>query len=380
MSIVDNSQNPVTIEGSIAEACLQESARYRTGDVTRTEATMNIITQINKSSIQDKKVLEDTTRIYLLMLDRDNAEIERNIGTGAAPPAQDPTTHQPSAAATGSRPQRKRKNSGTDSDDSDGGDGFDEKELPWYDEEKEMEGRLPASVLETRKRALQYNRHFKKTKLALLTSLQRPEFPESEWDNVLRNRVVDLDKVLTHLTIARNYDVTEIQVGSTRFRTGETPTLRVVSDHGTWLEVWSRVTEATVTLYPNRREELNQYRAIISRFFLAGDAFRVIVFDAAVRSRVAARSDLLLTDVGAFQDLVVTHLHNGYGVAEFKQREREINGGGKEPKKRVQEICNRFNLGSCPFSDASCRYRHVCRTCRRSGHKQGDMECDKKAK
>ena len=32
------------------------------------------------------------------------------------------------------------------------------------------------------------------------------------------------------------------------------------------------------------------------------------------------------------------------------------------------EPCRRFNKGSCPFTEAHCRYRHVCRQCLGGGH------------
>jgi len=32
------------------------------------------------------------------------------------------------------------------------------------------------------------------------------------------------------------------------------------------------------------------------------------------------------------------------------------------------EPCRRFNRGVCPFTEAHCRYRHVCRQCLSAGH------------
>ena len=36
------------------------------------------------------------------------------------------------------------------------------------------------------------------------------------------------------------------------------------------------------------------------------------------------------------------------------------------------EPCWRFNRGVCPFAEARCRYRHVCRQCLSAGHMARD--------
>jgi hypothetical protein len=96
---------------------------------------------------------------------------------------------------------------------------------------------------------------------------------------------------------------------------------------------------------------------------------RVIHFDKALRLRVSQRRDLLLTDHASFTDLSLLWLQNGGGSSRLPRDETPRSSRrSTSPSKPRREACRRFNAGTCPNSQSSCDYAHVCSKCRATGH------------
>ncbi|GJJ15653.1 hypothetical protein Clacol_009931 [Clathrus columnatus] len=228
--------NPnATLEPNIVESYMGECRRHFTEEISRTEAIINILGHIGGST-RGEGIRNLSLRSHLGVLDQNEdarrRETEQNRSQG--PPIQrlleqtigsTPQEQEVGAGGEanvdsrlGKRPRNRVDDSESDGEGEDEGT-FDESSLPWYRADRMKENELPADVKETRKWALQYSQNFKKVKRSLLTSFKRPEFPESEWDNLLRNRPIDLNRVLGHFTHARNDSATEIQIGSARIRT-----------------------------------------------------------------------------------------------------------------------------------------------------------------
>jgi hypothetical protein len=151
----------------------------------------------------------------------------------------------------------------------------------------------------------------KKAKRSLTNSPICPEFPESEWTNVLAGRAVNLDHVLSgYYSISNNDERTE-HVGEVEIKFGTISPTKVVSTAGDWSIAWNRTSRATTVAFPHRAGELGDYSEYIIGLFGATDILfhdRVIAYDRALRRRVGSRRDLELTDIHKFGDLKQLHM------------------------------------------------------------------------
>ncbi|TDL27793.1 hypothetical protein BD410DRAFT_703684, partial [Rickenella mellea] len=243
----------------------------------------------------------------------------------------------------------------------------DQNSFPWVvaDALRAVDPRLK----ETRELLRAYGSNPKQTLQSIHGSFSRPEFPESEWLNLIKGRAVDLDTVYSafntdHIDTRQTsqYGLVEIS-----FRGG--PPTKTIRDYGSWSMAYDALAEATRFCFPGRREELGKYRDWIMRQFGAiNPSFHgaVIGLDKAIRNRVAQCNDCLLTDDSRFTDLVMSYCNpaglNYKGYSEPR--------GSTNPAKTTKsgEICRRYNEGKCPSDARTCRYRHACGVCKLSGH------------
>ncbi|KAL1739559.1 hypothetical protein HDZ31DRAFT_85844 [Schizophyllum fasciatum] len=209
---------------------------------------------------------------------------------------------------------------------------------------------------------------------SLLNNDGRPQFPESEWENMLNGRAINLDTVASsehsiEIDFKTSEKVGDFELVFTPGSSSATPS-KVVKSHSDYIIAWDRTVAAYEFVFEHRHDELRDYTRHILQLFksfpeeLHG---RVISYDKAVRLRVAARRDLLLTDFSEFSDLHLQWIQNSLQISsqrDSNSRQRAgIASGG-----RRREPCNRWNTGVCPNSAGKCRYAHVCSTCRSNQH------------
>lgn len=215
----------------------------------------------------------------------------------------------------------------------------------------------------------------KGTKRSLINSPSCPEFPDSEWTNVLAGRAINLDAVLTGYYSTSNNDERVEEIGDFEIRFGTVNPTKIVSTAGEWSITWNRSSRAICAAFPHRAGELAQYAEYIIGLFAATDVHfhdRVILFDKAVRRRVGARRDLELTDFNKFFDLRSTHM-DSIGAAVVQRASAATPGKpSATSRKRLSEPCNRWNEGLCTLESTQCRRLHVCSKCLSSGHKNND--------
>ena len=116
----------------------------------------------------------------------------------------------------------------------------------------------------------------------MLNSVQVPQFPDSEWTNLIAGWAVDLDHVLsgTH-TIAHEQHITE-QVGGIQVSTGSRKPSKTVKTHGDWVIAWNNASEVIVHLFEHCHGELNKYTKCINQLFATypvDQHWHVIQFD-----------------------------------------------------------------------------------------------------
>jgi hypothetical protein len=218
-------------------------------------------------------------------------------------------------------------------------------------------------------------------KQSLTNSSNCPEFPDSEWQNVLAGRAVNLDVVFGNYFSVSNNDRRTESVGDIEIRYGTAVPKKYVSNVGDWAIAWGITSTAISYAFPNRTDELNGYgRYILSLFTTTNPLFhdRIIAFDKAVRRRVGSTRKYELSNHQDFADLKLTHMDStGAGICPHAPQPSKPSSSSSKPS-RKNEACNRWNDGACTLSANACRRSHVCNVCKKSGHK--GKECKDREK
>ncbi|KAF5335540.1 hypothetical protein D9611_012160 [Ephemerocybe angulata] len=243
-------------------------------------------------------------------------------------------------------------------------------DMPWYHREQEANLRRP-SCAESQRLIELYAKDPKKVKRWITTSQTAPTgIPESEWDNIIQGRPVNLEHVYgTHhnqVTARKNL----ANFGGGKIDLGVAVQTRKVSTHGDWTIAWGKASQAITFAFEHRRQELADYAEFMQGEFGARHpAFhdRVIGFDIAIRNEVCGGTAILLTDFERFQRHR-TAILAADGIFAPSLDRYALGKGGGSTKTRSNETCMRFNTkDGCP-NGRSCKYRHVCRKCGEGGH------------
>jgi len=211
----------------------------------------------------------------------------------------------------------------------------------------------------------------KDMKRSLVNSPSCPEFPDSEWTNILAGRAVNLDAVLSGYYSTSNNDERVESIGEVEIKFGTVALTKVVSSAGEWTISWNRTSCATSTAFPHRAGELADYVEYMVRLFAATDIHfhdRVILFDKAVRRRIGSHRDLELTDFNKFADLKAAHM-DSTGAAVVQRASLATKS---QSSRKKQEACNQWNDNLCLLDSSQCRRLHVCNKCSKGRHKGPD--------
>ena len=267
-----------------------------------------------------------------------------------------------------------------DSDSSDEEDGYkrqtrlDYDSLPWNQKgEDVVAGQLSPSLQKTRSLLANFARDLKRAKASLLNcGKSYPQFPDSEWTNLLAGKSVDLDHVLSGMYSITHDSESQTMAKSLELLRGPAKPARTVQTHGEWVMAYNAYREATTFIFEHRDLELRNYGNHIMRYFASTpNEFhnRVINYDRVVRIRVAQRRDLELTNYEGFADLQLQWINNPTALVANRSggtKGKSRSGGRREP-------CRRWNERRCPNSASACSYGHICPICRSNAH-TGD-EC-----
>lgn len=241
-----------------------------------------------------------------------------------------------------------------------------EEEYPWYESSRRFaEESLSESVRHTR-RIVEVTRS---DVSSAIHSVRRspdapPNFPISEWSNILHGRSVDLNNVFSNLHLLQPVRESTGSVGGVSVHVTQVEKNKTIRTANDWGSAWRKTSQATAVVFPHRRGELDRYGEYIDSLFTSTTIAthpRIILYDEAVRGFVGGGETYSFDDKDSYQRLQTAFLFPG-GI--------EANRGGMgrgrgDPK----EICRRFNgkVGGCP-NGADCRYRHVCQLCGSNAH------------
>ncbi|THU79195.1 hypothetical protein K435DRAFT_574556, partial [Dendrothele bispora CBS 962.96] len=146
-----------------------------------------------------------------------------------------------------------------------------------------------------------YRRGGKAFKDLLKGSVSRPEFPDSEWNSIIQNKVCDFDAVLTSIHSPAVPKSLKEKVGAFEIKVEkDVEVTKTVTNEAQWNTAFRLFKRATLHLFPHRDSELATYENHMGDLFLSIDPSlhpRLISYDKAVRNLVANRGDLTLADV-----------------------------------------------------------------------------------
>jgi len=82
--------------------------------------------------------------------------------------------------------------------------------------------------------------NLKGMKCSLVNSLTCPEFPDSEWTNILAGRAINLDAVLSGYYSTSNNDEQVEEIGDLEIQFGTVNPTKTVSATGDWSIAWNQ--------------------------------------------------------------------------------------------------------------------------------------------
>ncbi|EDR00637.1 uncharacterized protein LACBIDRAFT_313122 [Laccaria bicolor S238N-H82] len=386
----DSTQPSALLPVEAVEECEKCVEEYRAGTADKVLVFLRLQTIISRYATDDQaRPTIQALKSYLAMLDNHDRLREGAVERGRLSAESDSARRhtEPGEAEPGISPQgelspqdkvedtskRPRSPGPDDRPDSPSSKRhIDPSRFPWVIQEEVDPAPLSLELRQTQTCLENFARDPKFAKSSLLNSARCPQFPDGEWTNIILGRVVDLDHVLSGIYAVGADDRKREKVGTLEFVVGSCTPAKTVRSHSDWTIAWDGYVEALLFVFPHRNSELIAYAKFIRQLFTSMPPERhgrVLHFDKAVRLCVSQRRDLLLTDHANFTNLSLLWLQNGGGSSGLPRNEttRSSRRPSSSSKPR-REACRRFNAGTCPNSQSSCDYAHICSKCRGTGH------------
>jgi len=258
-----------------------------------------------------------------------------------------------------------------------------ERDMPWFQRESTSRQTANPSCSKTREILTQFAGDYNIIKHWINVSHSAPHgFPAAEWENIIKGRLVNLDSVLSSLHHISPVKENVGRVGSTEISLGRTEPSRKVKTSGEWTSAWNATIKATSFAFPHREDELREYGDYMDREFsskVVSAHRKLILYDEAVRGEVAGGQKILLTNRHHFSYIYSAIVMPDGIESEFGKSSTSTSGPGVT--KPHADICRRFNsTAQCPNTATTCRYRHICSKCKRSGHSKPDCSESREGK
>jgi hypothetical protein len=350
--------------------CNEIVNRYRRGEISKAIAYSTIQKAIFEADGVSTTDAEKGFDSFIRAIENHDAEVARASKRGVS--------------------GRKRRADTLESDHEDASEGddneikkpkVDERDFPWVKEQSINRTTISPNLSRTLELLRLFSIDLKATKTSITNSPDCPEFPDTEWKNVIAGRAVNLDAVLSGQYSTFNNDVRTEKLGELEISFGAVEPTKSVKNGGDWNIAWNRAGRATAYAFPHRLDELSSYGDYITSLFGATNPSfysRIVAFDKAVRRRVGSVRNIELWDYERFADLKIAHL-DSIGVSIGPSGSRNDSNRSKNQRSRGEkknEPCNNWNEDRCTQTKDECRRRHVCNVCGKSGHK--GKECKQK--
>ena len=356
-------------------------SNYRDGRNTRIETVTAILNELRREPSLTAEEQETTFRLYSAEIEASEARSGRrnpSFRNSRDPlPKSTPDTGKDNPEQK-SKPSKQTRTFDLISDPSDSSGSSSDSEsdgpkkkpritqsnMPWHGRGKPRTVQNDDRSMRKTVKLLQlFNKDVKKVKFLISIAPGAPEnIPPSQWERIFKGESIDLDQILSSLHRVTVTEERKAHIGETDVLLGPAEATRKVSTPSDWSTAWRRASRAIAFVFPHRQSEIEDYAEYIENEFAAKDAaehHRIILYDIAVRNFVRGGQHVLLTHYNRFFSLYSAIVLPG-GVQYASRGNPRIQVRGKG------EICNRFNDKGC--SSTSCKYRHACKTCGKSGH------------
>jgi hypothetical protein len=352
---------------------------FRSGKTTKTDAVSSVIRILGENTnvtlTQSQK--ETTLDSYLTEI----LSIHTNLDESGIPIESpvEPAIRDDNPSKKG--PRRNHDNSESDSEDDDDKPSkkrkLHESDMPWFTSTSTTSNSNP-SCQETCRLLREFNRDISKAKFFVrIAPNSPPGIPSSQWERILKGDSVDLNQIFASLHNVVPDEERTGRLGDTEISFGVSEAKKRISTASEWSSAWRKAAKAISFAFPHRREELFDYGDYLESEFAAklpSSHHKLILYDVALRNEVAAGQHFLLTDYSRFSRLysAIVMPDGVEGLSTQSTGKKHSNSpqtGGKP------EICNKFNAGTCKNTDSDCKYRHVCKKCRKPGHTK--LDCPK---
>ena len=342
---------------------------YRKGEISKATVYIEIQSKLAKALSDDRGRSDAAFGSFIATIESHDSEVAAAAAKGKA---FNPLQRSPSsvisvsdAESDGERDAKRIK--------------VDESAYAWVANRQHKRTVLRDTLAKTLRLIEAYTIDPKATKRSLVNEPDCPEFPDSEWKNIITGRAVNLNAVLSGQLSTTHDDPKVEKFGDLEITFGAVEPTKVVKNGGDWSIAWNRTVRATLFAFPHRTQELASYGEYIVNLFSVTHSSvhsRVIAFDKAVRKRVGSVRNLELSDFEKFSDLKIAHM-DSIGVSVISGSSKEDGGRkGKRGKNwKKDEPCNKWNDGKCSQAEEDCRRLHVCNKCGKGGHK--GKECRK---
>ena len=254
-----------------------------------------------------------------------------------------------------------------------------ESQMPWFKKEQRIrKANTHPSCNSTRNTLDIFQRDPTTVKRWIRCASSAPAaFPSAEWDTLIKGEAVNIDSVFSSLHHINHVDESVGRVGSTEIQFGRPKPAAKIETSGQWTAAFNLVVKATAFLFPHRYDELRQYGDYMEELFSAKSVTihpRLFKYDEAVRYKVGQGQNILLTDRAEFTryyEAIVAS--DGVGTEGSSEGNKAGSKKGGKPREK-SDICHRFNgTNGCSSTAEKCRYKHICKKCKSSGH--GKMDC-----
>ena len=207
----------------------------------------------------------------------------------------------------------------------------------------------------------------KASKRMVLSAKCVPEFPNSEWNNVLAGKAVNIDIVFSGMysTIMDNRAIKNI--GDLELHFGATKPAKTVKTHRDWVVAWRIVFKAICFIFPHRETELEEYNDYITSYFALmhlSAHTKVLNLNRAIHKHIRSVNNVSLNEFNKFHYLKTHHLQgHGAGESGASSKEKSKQRDASDPMWRKSDPCRLWNEGKCSHLASTCKFRHICEHC-----------------
>ena len=211
--------------------------QYRKGEILKPTVYVEIQSKLAEALGGDRARSDTAFGSFIATIKSHDTEIGAAAGKGRA---IIPVQHSPSAPLSISN--------GHQSDEEPVAKKVkvDESAYAWVSGRRDKRAVLRDSLSKTLKLIEVYTVDPKATKRSLVNEPDCPEFPDSEWKNIIAGRAVNLDAVLSGQLSTTHDDPKVKKFGELEITFGAVEPTKLVKNGGDWTIAWNRTVRATV--------------------------------------------------------------------------------------------------------------------------------------